>query len=386
MNSENEKFKIFTNALKQAKEGNLFNYDLWLKDKGINPTHLNLKYFANNFRANPDKMVGNEKIIKSIAEYIGLYLKENQGNYHIPVIGVKGSGKTLLLQIIDKFTNGFNSNLARMIDIIELKRYFTTEFDSEQKPSTQRKNRIQIIDNCEKVTDIVKILQNIRNLKGEGVYITSWTHESWAFYKKEIDRIIPISLEIYLIPFADDNYFLFLEKNLHSIMFSQLLVDKSFPYIYPNIFDVRFVHEGNFDTNFAKYTFENPLISLKLLLNTIKRTFLLKKEFVDLIIIDDVATEMGLKGLKGRLDQLSAQHKLILTEILLSSNKIGVRPMQLVKKFNLDKSTISYHLKTLKDLELLKEDKVGKSKFFRIKEDLVPLIQTYIFGISHKGR
>ena len=87
---ESKNLEVFREALKRAKEGDLFNYDNWLKSNGVNPRTLNYRYFYDHFRANPDKMVGNEKILEKIAQYIGNFLKDNTGVYNIHIIGIKG--------------------------------------------------------------------------------------------------------------------------------------------------------------------------------------------------------------------------------------------------------------------------------------------------------
>ena len=197
---DSKNLEVFKEALKRAKEGDLFNYDSWLKTNGVNPSTLNLKYFKDHFGANPDKMVGNEKVLEKIANYIGHFLKEDTGIYHIPIIGIKGSGKTLLLRVLDSFTNNYKSNLGRRIDIIGKKDFLLKLNNTKQTRNPSHKDKIYFIDDCEKVDRIQTILENILELKGDGVYITSWTPESWIYYREEIKRILPVSEEISLLP------------------------------------------------------------------------------------------------------------------------------------------------------------------------------------------
>ena len=137
-----KKIEVFKEALKRAKEGDLFNFDNWLEDNDVNPRTLNLKYFESHFKANPDKTIGNEIIIQKVAEYIGHFLKEKKGVYHIPIIGIRGSGKSLILHLLERFTNDFETNLGTRIDIIGEKRYYLQDLDLKQiirAPSRVRK-------------------------------------------------------------------------------------------------------------------------------------------------------------------------------------------------------------------------------------------------------
>ena len=387
MNNSN-KLNIFTEALKRAKEGDLFNYDNWLKENGVNPRKINLKYFESYFRANPDKIAGNEEIIQKVAEFIGHFLKEKKGIYHLPIIGIKGSGKTLLLRILERFTNDFEPNLSTSIDIIRDNRYLLQAIDSRQLISSPDRVRIHFIDNCDKVDNIIKILENILKLKKDSVYVTSWTPESWIRYREEINNILPISEEFIIPPLKlkilkyntgdlTNEFFWFLENILKSILISEKQINE--PYLYPDFADVRFVCE-KLSEIFYEYTRGIPLIAIKLLLNCIKQVFLLRQKEINEPVIVDVAIGMGLHMVEGRLDEVSVLHLQILLTILLDTKGKGTRPMQLVKEFGLDKSTISYHLNTLKDLELIEDEKIGKSKFYKVKENLIPFVQLKVLN------
>jgi len=396
---DSKNLEIFKEALKRAKEGDLFNYDNWLKTNGVNPRTLNLKYFNDHFKANPDKMVGNEKVLEKIANYIGHFLKEDTGIYHIPIIGIKGSGKTLLIRVLDNFTNNYKSNLGRSIDIIGEKNFLLQFNNTKQTRNPSHKDRIYFIDNCEKVNSIQTILENILKLKGDGLYITSWTPESWLYYRDEINNILPISEEISVLPlkWARDasavyfnDYFLFLENLIHSIIIPEILIKKvgMQEYLYPNFIDAKFFDEVILDY-FYKYTKGIPAITIQLLLNCIERTFLQKKKIIDKNIIDETLNDMELYYLDAIMDELTELQLQILSTIIQKTNIFnkGVRPMQLVKEFSLDKSTISYHLKNLKDINeygFLEGVKIGKSKFYKVKEVAIPFIELKIYLSKRK--
>ena len=387
-NSKN--LEVFKEALKRAKEGDLFNYDNWLKTNGVNPNTLNLKFFGDHFRANPDKMVGNEKVLEKIAQYIGHFLKENTGIYHFPIIGIKGSGKTLLLRVLDNFTNNYKSNLGRAIDIIGKKDFLLKLSNTKQTRNPSQKEKIYFIDNCEKVDSIQTLLENLLKLKGDGVYVTSWTPESWIYYREEIKKILPVSEEIPVLPlkWARDasgvyfnDYLIFLENIILSTMNQEFMIKKMKiqESLYPDFFDAKFFDEVLIDY-FYKYTKGIPGITIQLLLNCIERTFLQKKQRIDKMIIEETLVDMELYFLDDFIDHLTEIQMQILSIMIQKTNVFskGIRPMQLAKEFSLDKSTISYHLSNLKTDGLIEDLKIGKSKFYKVKEHIIPFIELKI--------
>jgi len=387
---DSKNLEVFKEALKRAKEGDLFNYDNWLKTNGVNPSTLNVKYFENHFRANPGKMVGNEKVLEKIAQYIGHFLKENTGIYHFPIIGIKGSGKTLLLRVLDNFTNNYKSNLGRAIDIIGKKDFLLKLSNTKQTRNPSQKDKIYFIDNCEKVDSIQTLLENLLKLKGDGVYVTSWTPESWIYYREEIKKILPVSEERLVLPlkWARDasgvyfnDYFLFLEKIILSTMNQEFMIKKMKiqESLYPDFIDTKFFDEVLIDY-FYKYTKGIPGITIQLLLNCIERTFLQKKQRIDEMIIEETLVDMELYFLDDFIDHLTEIQMQILSIMVQKTNVFskGIRPMQLAKEFSLDKSTISYHLSNLKTDGLIEDLKIGKSKFYKVKEHIIPFIELKI--------
>lgn len=370
-----KKLRIFEETLKKAKEGELFNYDFWLKENGVNPIEVNLKHFERFFWKNPDDMAGNDKIIERVAKIVGLFLKDRKGIYHVPIIGVTGSGKTLLLNVIETFTKKIESNITDRVDVIGARNYLLQEINPEHLITSQQRDVIHFIDNCEKAQNIKTILENVLKLKGEGVYFTSWTPECWVQYSEEINEIFTATDEIIIFPIEEVNYYMFITYCFNSTMYPELLKpENGYPLIYPEFIDEKFA-VNRLSTIFYVYTKGIPLISINLLIKCFEKTFLTDEKKMDETIISEVASEMGLKDLDERLNKLSELHSQILFKILIKTANKGKRPMELVKDFNLDKSTISYHLNTISEFELLEVQKLGKSKYYKIRENLIPFIQ-----------
>ncbi len=383
---DSKKLEFFKEALKKAKEGDLFNYDIWLRECGADPNKMNLKHFERYFWANPDNVIGNEKIFEKIAVYIGHFLKNKSGVYHIAIIGVKGSGKTLFLRILKDFIDDVEPNMSKNVDIVSLEKYLSSEPDKDF--GIRSKNvRIHFIDNCEKVKGIIKIFLNIRNIKGEGVYISTWTPESWLRYKNGIKDILPLNEEI-ILQSLEHNYRNFFRSLIWSITLPEKLKTESFLegniYASPSFIDLGDFEDPNGAMNlFLYYTLGNPLLTIKMLFNSVKKTFLSREEEVTKEIIKETAREMDLHRNTHIKIRLTKQHLQLLSNILHETNGKGIRPMQLVEIFKLDKSTISYHLKLLKELEVIEDNKIGKSTFYKVKENLIPFIQSKILNVIY---
>ena len=100
---ESEKLLKFKNALKKGKEGDPDNFEAWLESYGIDFKKLSLNFIQNYFLENTQYMIGNEENIETVGEYIGLFLRNRRNFYHIPMVGITGSGKSLLVASIQNF-------------------------------------------------------------------------------------------------------------------------------------------------------------------------------------------------------------------------------------------------------------------------------------------
>lgn len=370
--------KLFEDALKKAKEGDLFNYDIWLKENGIYPHLLTINHFLNHFSSYPDEMIGNDEKIILIGEYLGLFLKELTGLYHFPIIGAKGLGKTLFSSIIKKFTD--RHGRSKKIDIIGMENILSHDIDQKDFPPRPQANT-KIIDNCEKVKEIKKILENILKLESEGVYITIWTPESWIYYRDEIDEVLPVTKELFLNPIQEkEEILLFLKTAITSLLIPEK-VKNSDSVAIPDFIDYN--NMNLLSEIYFKYSQGNPWLILKLMFKSFEDVYRKKQDYLTQEAIVNSAKILGLYKLEENLKELSAQHLIFLKRILLDNYTEGTRPVQLVKEFNLDKSTIAYHLNKLTDTDtdtnkFLTVKRIGKSSFYKIKENLIPFIQMKI--------
>jgi len=370
-----KKEDLFKETLKKARDGNLYNYDQWLMKNGIKPERLNIDIFNIFFGTYTELMINNEKEIEVIAKYIGFFLRNRNQLYHIPIIGVKGSGKTLLMIVIRRFlaTSGTGCNYL-CENAPELERKF------QKQSAIAIENDILLIDQCNEAKNIVKVIEKRVETNGNALYLTFWTPESWMNNKLEIEETLPISKELYLSTIKKEDISTFIERVFYAMSHS-----RSEENPYPDFFDPNLLKENEFISKIKDCTWGIPLIIIKLIIECFEQTFLKKKEVLDLEVVNLSLDNLGLCKLSNDMDELSAQHLKILEIILLENSKKGARPIELVEKYKQDKSTISYHLNVLKDKGILDKEKIGKSSHYIIKENLIPFIQLKLMeGISIK--
>ena len=353
-------------TLKKAKDGILYNYDNWLMENGMHPDKLNPYQVVKFFWSNPESMINNEKEIEVIANYTGSFLRNRNQLYHIPIIGVNGSGKTLLINVIQYFIaiseTGCSYRLEKATDLIK----------ELQKPSPVFVKGIDVlsIDQCNEVKYIVKIIEKRFKINGNAVYLTFWTPESWMNNKLEIEEILPISEELYLSTIKKEDIIIFIERILFAMSNGRNIENP-----YPDFFEPNLLKDNEFLKKIKDCTHGIPLIIIKLIIECFKQTFLKEDKILDMEILNLSLNNLGICKLSNKMDELSVQHLKILETILLENSKEGARPIELVEKHNIDKSTISYHLNILKDKGILEKKKIGKSSFYKIKENLIPFIQ-----------
>lgn len=363
---DSKKLNLFKETLKKAKEGDLYNYDRWLKNRGFNPRKLTVKYVGTFFQNNPDLIIGHEESIELIAEKVGEVIKEREISIHIPIIGVDGSGKTLFLKIIDNFMRDEGSNLCRFMDNYTLNRLIERDIkNSTSNITSGPKPALRIIDECETFKDLSIILKKLSEGFDPSVYLTSWTPESWLYNKDVIMETLPFSKIIKFEPFQDEKTHL---KFLENIFKAFSLDDKE----YPQFYDLKMLNSTIFN-----YSSGIPNVTIDFLIKSLEEAFRQDKDkkVLDLQVLLKVAETSGLEDLRQKLSDLSPQHYIIFKRILFERFKEGTRPIDILEDLDLDKSTISYHLNNLAGKSFIEMKKIGKYAYYRVKDYIIPFIQ-----------
>lgn len=379
---------FFKETLKKSAEGDLYNFDLWLQKNGVNPKALKLQDFEKYFLINPGLTFGFKDTLGFIARIIGSYTQDRKELYHIPIIGIKGSGKRLLSRIIERFVDNSGMKIgASRNSAGELKIFARLENEEPYKPDISSPKEVRIVDSCEQEKDIVKILKGFHQFVGNVVYITTWTPEAWIHYKDQIHKFLPFKDTVHLSNIKEQTHqTLFLKRILKVIMFQKS--SESNP--YPDFIDEIKLNNNSYTYWIFQFTKGNPLLTIKFLLLCLEQIFRKDKKKLDQEIIRIVAENMDLMLITRRINNLSLTHLKILSVVLLNNYNRGTSQKQIVDALKLAKSTISYHINdalTVKN-KILHVEKVGKYSCYKVKENLMPFIQEKIFNhyLENKGK
>jgi len=91
--------------------------------------------------------------------------------------------------------------------------------------------------------------------------------------------------------------------------------------------------------------------------------------------VETAGERLYLADAMDRIYDLSEQKMKILRWILLSRDERGRSPSELVDKLDRDKSTISYHLRTLSDDGFVTSQSEGRRSYYQVWDQLAPFIQ-----------
>lgn len=373
---DTKKMEKFMEGLKKGKMNATTIFTDWLDNFGINIDRFNENSIREEFLQNPNLMIGNNDQIEKIGTVIGHYLKNQDSLYHVPVIGTKGSGKTILLNAILKLVGDMDLTLIDKGKGIFLSIYtiwkIMESIESFLSDLFHRKPVIIVIDSCEGNSKIVPFLEDLKKNFKKGVLFTSWTPEWWQFLRKDIEKIFPNSTPVIIKPLRLDKTsteFIDFMDRIFKIIFkdSNARVD----------YQVKFYDDGSYSVLYDASQ-GIPSTALALLRETLNEAFKQKISDIYKGLVVDAAIELDLLYSSNALVGLTHQRMNILKQILLSEDEKGIRPMDLKEKLGLSKATISYHLSKLKERDLLNTKKSGKYIYFRIKNGLIPIIQLKI--------
>jgi DNA-binding transcriptional ArsR family regulator len=359
-------FEVFEKAFEKGLKGKVESFDIWLKSLEIDPLKFDAAEVSNFLMQNLELTIDLEKEVETIGQFIGFYSKERKGLYHIPIVGVFGSGKSHLIHLTQMFLQKKKIPLTYFFMDASSFREVSGEGE-EQQVYYQLLDKVKaehfdilLIDSCEKDKDIVNSLKQIANILKNGVVVTSWTPEHWNYFRDEIEDYLPVSKEIYLGPLHETSTSQFVSVILH------------------------YASNGRFQLSEEAikriYSFSNgvPRTIIQLLTKAFNEAFLSHRKNVDEKAVESAAKNLGIEDFFDRINKLSELQIVILKQILLRHDERGIRPSSLVEILEKDKATISYHLNILSRNKFVTQEKIGRSSFYRIKEEIKPFVQLKI--------
>jgi len=364
MKDNSELTKRFETAIELGKKGNVDNYDIWLKKLGINSNRLSPEKFKLFIYENPNKIVDRLDEIEVIAKFTGYFIENQNILYHLVLYGVEGVGKSILIEIIKQLIQKYYNEIV--VEIIDAHKFINLNKDGDIKfwsyYTNIKNNRpdILIIDSCNKSKNIDEYLDKFAKLMNPGLIITLWDTLTWNYFRDIINDNLPITEEINILPFDLENTISFINAISNFISDHEFLIDKK---LYEKIWS---------------YSKGIPLLIFTLLVFSLQEAYTIKIDSINENIITKAAKRMNLYNIDNKLDKVSEIQYLILKKMLLNIDERGIRPIILATDLNKDQATIAYHMNALLNEKIIRRDKIGKYTFYKIQNNLKPIIQNRI--------
>lgn len=357
-----EKQNRFEEAFERGQRGEVNSYDIWLQEQGFDPQQTSLDRLTDYFREHPQEAPNHQEQMEEIAEYLGFFSRR-EGDYHIPVVGVTGIGKTQFLFTARFLLNQMGSDISNYYfsagDFAEEGEEEQVFFEVLDKLAGVDKAVI-FVDDCEADKRAAHSLEKISARVEDSFIISSWTPERWNRDHDRVQEAVSSSKEVYLRPFAETDTIEALSTAVEVVSNDGISLPEEF---YQRIHEVSLGIPGLFN---------------QMLLEALKETFLKELELADMGAIGAAVEKLNLGSAQDRVWEISKKRLLILKHILLSYDPRGMRPTELVEELDRDKATISYHLQELSSARIVESEKVGRSVFYRVKDSLKPIIQLRI--------
>lgn len=361
-----QKFEAFERAYERGLKGKIETFDVWLQSLGLDPS-----LFGNlqeSILQNLDLTVDREKELEAIAEFIGFYERQPNQIYHLPLIGVLGSGRTHLFHLVAKLLGKLKTELTWQIVDASTFSEIDEESETEEKQAfyqlldelKKKRTQILLIDSCDEDKNIVESLRQIAKTLKKGLVITSWTSHYWNHLRDSIEETIPASKEIPVGPVSSEDTASLIGDVLQKASKGKYRLAPELP------------------KKIQDYSKGIPGVTVNLLVATLRQAFVQGSDKITAEAVDGAAETLGIKGIDEKVSKLADHQLVIIRHILLENDKRGMRPSRLVELIGKDKATVSYHLTSLTSERLLAFEKVGRYSFYRIRPGIEPFIQLRI--------
>jgi len=361
MNDEPDKLDRFKEAFERGEQGQVSDYRAWLENQGFQPERVNEDWLPNYFREHPEHAANHDEQLETVAEYLGFFSTKG-GQRHLPIIGVSGIGKTVFLHTIHHAVDQLGLDIpvrfldASTFDDVEDERFRLRIVQEELEEAGQI---VILVDNCAQDRDIVESLSSIGEAAEEAVILSVWTPEWWRYHCEKVETRLPVTDEIHLEAFSESE-----TRRAVDTMFELLSSGGTKP-------------SSDFVSTVWENCFGNPNVMLKLVLRSLKEAFHAGTE-VGTECVERAADTLGLVGAKEAVYDLPDSRLNMLAHMLRDTDERGTRPSDLVEDMGLDKSTVSYHLRELRQADIVESTKSGRRAYYQIREVAKPLAQMRI--------
>ncbi len=360
------KFEAFEKAYERGLKGKIETFDVWLQSLGLDPVLF--ESLQDSILQNPELTVDREKELEAIAEFIGFYERQPNQIYHLPLIGVLGSGKTQLFHLVAKLLEKLKTELTWQIVDASTFSEIDEESETEEKQAfyqlldelRKKHTQILLVDSCDEDKNIIESLRQIAKTLKKGLIITSWTSHYWNHLRDSIEETIPVSKEVFVGPLSSEDTSDLIGAILQKASKGKFRLTPELP---------KKIHS---------YSKGIPGVTVNLLVTTLRQAFVQGSDRITVETVDNAAETLGIKGIDEKVAKLADHQLVIVRHILLENDKRGMSPSKLVELLGKDKATVSYHLTSLTSERLLAFEKVGRYSFYYIRPGIEPFIQLRI--------
>lgn len=362
MSDGSDKIDRFRRAFERGEKGQVDDEDAWLREQGFLPERVNDEWVAQYFRENPTEAVDQTEELETVAEYLGV-LSEAGGVMHLPVVGVSGIGKTVFLQTIQQAVEELPREIpVRLVD--------ADAFDEEtadgrfqlrvlQDDLRQLDEVVLLIDNCNRDREIDASLRAIGECVESAVVVSAWPPEWWRHRCDDVESVLQVTNRIHLEPFN--------QRELAEVVRKLIAV----------MSDGEVTPSEEFVSAVETYSFGIPRVAALLVRKSITQAFRSGEE-IGPGVVEETAAALELPGMEETVYAVPDARVDVLNWMLLDTDPRGMQPSKLVDLLNRDKSTVSYHLRELRDAGIVESERAGRRAFYRIREPVRPLVQDRI--------
>ena len=355
------KLNRFADAVSRGERGEVGNFDLWLEELGHDSGQVHVDKLTAWLRENPQYAVDQEDAIETIGEYVG-FVRSRSVVFHIPLIGPDEIGKSQLLHTAIHLVAEFDEKADTVLLNAETfgnRRDDRFVLDEEVDRVQQLDSPIVCIDDAHRDKRIGTSLEAFNGAVQSGLILTAWTPEGFSYYREAVNETFEPADLIRLNPFTTSA-----TETLVDRVMGRIDAPEAFP-----AETVERIHE---------YSDGFPGLTVRLIVRSLHEAFLDGLDPGSVESVDAAADRMGLREIEQRVEGLTQAKLDLLRWILLDHHPQGVQPGELVDKLGRDKSTISYHLRDLRDARLVEANRDGRRAFYSVNPVVKPFVQRRI--------
>lgn len=358
-NDYSDKLNRFQAAFERGQRGDVGSFDIWLDEHGYHADRVDAETVADFFQHHPDETANHQDALDTIGEYIGFATNRSEV-HHLAVTGPTGIGKTQLIATILHLLPAINSEIdSQSLDASTFSERVDDQFTfSDHVSDVQNLHQpVLCIDDCHLDKRIEVSLTELHDVIDTGVIITTWTPEGYIFNRERVADAVPPSKELQLAPFSTAE--------------TMATIDA----IHDVISDDAAVFDDEAQERIYALSHGIPGIVVTIMLYALRVAFMNELAPGSPASVETAGERLHLADGMDRIYDLSEQKIEILRWILLSRDKRGRSPGDLVDKLDRDKSTISYHLRTLSDGGFVTSQSEGRRSYYQVPDQLAPFIQ-----------